>query len=350
MAEHVEESAAQDSQPSYPLSWIDRLIHWIDRLPGPAWLFYVLGVLATALLINAILWIDGSVPLGSVGSIPGIFPPFVFYFLALYHYLTRMGSRSLQAYRPLLEMGEAGIARVDHELAVLPRRLGLLAIPVGLASTIPYVQDPATFGALIPQSALPYVAAIAITGFFAAAFFCLFIRSIRQLRMVRRLHVQATNINLLKLEPTHAFSALTARTGIGLILVLILGYIYNPSTFGSNLNLVQYGGLALLAVIVFVVPIIGMRDLLEQEKERALNETSDLLQSASDDLHNKASRRAYDDFGGIESTISALIRERELLGGISTWPWDPRTIRSFASTLLLPIFLWLVTQLLGRFF
>jgi hypothetical protein len=77
------ESAVQSTEDPYPKSWIDRLIQWIDRLPGPSWVFYVLGVLVLMLLINAILWIDGSVPAGSFGSIKGVFPPFVLYFLAL---------------------------------------------------------------------------------------------------------------------------------------------------------------------------------------------------------------------------------------------------------------------------
>ena len=50
------------------------------------------------------------------------------------------------------------------------------------------------------------------------------------------------------------------------------------------------------------------------------------------------------------TAITTLIRERELYARISTWPWDAGTIRGFASTLLLPIFLLLVAQLIERFF
>jgi hypothetical protein len=103
-----------------------------------------------------------------------------------------------------------------------------------------------------------------------------------------------------------------------------------------------------LAIAIFVLPVMGMRDHLEQEKQRVLDETSDLLQSTSASLHSKIGKRDYDDLGGMETAISAIIRERELLEKISTWPWDSKTIRGFASTLLLPIFLWLVTRLLER--
>ena len=53
----------------YPTSWIDRMIRWIDRLPGPPWLFYLTSTLALTVLITVVMWIDGSVPFGSYGSI-----------------------------------------------------------------------------------------------------------------------------------------------------------------------------------------------------------------------------------------------------------------------------------------
>jgi hypothetical protein len=167
--------------------------------------------------------------------------------------------------------------------------------------------------------------------------------------MVRKLHAQATNINLLRLSPAHAFSVLTARTGMGLILILILGYLLDPSAIlGTGFDVSASVATAILAVAIFIVPVIGIRDHIEEEKERVLSETSDLLQSASDDLHIKVGRRAYDEFGGIEDSIGALIRERELFERIPTWPWNPATIRGFVSALLVPIFLWLVTRLLER--
>lgn len=52
--------------------------------------------------------------------------------------------------------------------------------------------------------------------------------------------------------------------------------------------------------------------------------------------------------GDTKDAIAALMRERELIKSVSTWPWDPRMIRGFASALLLPVFLWLITRLLER--
>lgn len=352
MVEQKEEFTSKIREVPYPPSWIDHLIQWVDRLPVPAWLFYVLSIVALALVINIVLWIDGSVPFGSFGSIHGVNPLFVVYPIAFYHYLTQFASRSLKTYRPLLDVDDAELARIDYELATLPSWIAWLFTVIALGTVVRYVWgDPATFEGLVPRTVLPYIAAFIIVGPFSAAIFCIVARTVRQLWMVSRLHAQATKVNLLRLEPAHAFSGLTARTGIGLILMLFLGYLYDPSGLNANtFDLAQYTLITLTAIIIFVVPVMGLRKHLEAEKERALDEISALLQATSESLHNKVNNKDYEDIGGMETALGALIREREMLGKISTWPWNTGTIRGFASTLLLPIFLWLVTRLLGRYF
>jgi hypothetical protein len=351
MVEHLGESYIQRTDPPFPPSWIDRLTAWIDRLPLPTWLFYVLSTLSVALLGNALFWIDGSLPFGSADPLTTIFTIVVFYWLELYHYLSRVGSRALQAFRPLLEADDSEIARLEYELATLPSWLGWLALPLGFGFAVADIlSDPTPFEGLIAQTAVPYIGDIAITGFLVATFYCLLIRSIRQLRMVHRLHVRATNINLLNLNPAHAFSALTARTGIGFILLLIFGYFLDPESFSSTLDIVTTATTLVLAIGIFVFPIMGIRDQLEEEKRKVLDHLSGLLQATAESFHSKVERADYRDLDGMETAITTLIREREMFDRISTWPWDAGTIRGFATTLLLPIFLLLVARLLERFF
>lgn len=348
MTVQIESPAVSTPGAGYRLSWIDDLTRWVDRLPGPAWSWYLAGPVALALLTTLVLWVDGSVPVGSYGAIQGVFPPFVFYFIALYHYLTRIGSRALYDFRPLLKVDDAEFERIHHDLITLPRSLGWWAIVVSVVTLPPYFLGGQAFGDRPPHTALPYVIAIAGAGFFGATIFGLIIRSLRQLRMVHKLQTKVTGINLLKLEPAHAFAGLTARTGIGLLVLLILGYLYNPSSFHGAWIVLGYIVMAIPAVVVFVVPIMGMRERLMQEKKRALDETSDLLSATSERLESKIRQQDYADLQGMETAMRALIRKREMLEKISTWPWDTATIRGFASTLLLPIFLWLVTRLLAR--
>ncbi len=341
-------SSNDHAQVPYPPSWVDRLVIWIDNLRGPYWLFYVLAMIIMAFIINALLWLGGGLPLGEVNLINSSYAVFVFYYLGLYHYLTHVASRALRVYRPLLDVDDAAIQRLDHELTRLPRWIGRVAVPIGFVmAALSVIGDP-TYGEDVQPTLLLYTGDILITGFLIATFLAVIIRTIRQLVMVNKLHKQATNLNLLKLAPAHAFSALTARTGIGIIFAGVGASIMEILTVGYLSDVLVYVLLSLLALATFILPVIGIKNRIEEEKERALWEVTDLLQITTGRLHGMVRNSEDKGLKRVEKATAALFRERELLKKVSTWPWDPATIRGFTSALLLPIFLWVVTRLLER--
>jgi hypothetical protein len=65
-------------------------------------------------------------------------------------------------------------------------------------------------------------------------------------------------------------------------------------------------------------------------------------------IHGQINADDYKNIAGLNTAMSALVVERDIIGGISIWPWQASTLRGFATTLLLPIFLWLVTRPLDR--
>jgi len=176
-----------------------------------------------------------------------------------------------------------------------------------------------------------------------------FFRIIRQVRILQDLHQRASNINLLHLEPAHAFARLTAGAGGGLILLMAVGNIYNPE-MSTGVNLFGTLLVVLSGILIFIVPLIGMRNRLVQEKLQRLQEISDLLQITLDQIHDKVRNQSNNDISEAKSSMGALLEERAMIEKVSTWPWDPGTIRGFASTLILPIALWLITNYLERFF
>lgn len=351
MDDLIGKTTFQSAKDQFAPSWIDRFVVWIEKLPIPVWLFYTAAILTFGLVITASLWLDGSVPLGEVGSIQGIYPPAVLSFLILYHYLTKIASRSLQTFRPLLDANEAEVGKIEYDLTMLPRWVGRLSILIGLALTFPYLMNnPATWGNLVPKTVYPYIAGFIIVAYFSSTMILLFIRSVRQLRIVGKLHQRAANIDLLDLEPAHAFSVLTARTGIGIFLIILIGTLSNPSAIlgAPPWNIYGLIFIGLLSVTIFVFPIMGMRERLKSVKRKAMKDLNELLRATDERLHNQVKIGDFEDIGGMDTALSALIREREMLEKISTWPWNPGTVRGFASTLLLPIFLWLITRLLER--
>ncbi|HLE51551.1 MAG TPA: hypothetical protein VI755_05790 [Anaerolineales bacterium] len=332
----------------YASSWIDRLIQWISRIPGPAWLIYVAALLAFALLNNAVFWLDGSLAAGSFDRIRVLDSGFIVYFVALYHHLSLVAGRSFQDFRPVLKTADSDIRILEYRLTTFPRQLGWLAILVGIGLGIVSVQsDPGSYGLDVAMTLLPVVYQSAAQIFVISALVALILQIIRQLRLVIDLHRQAAEIDLFQLAPVHAFASLTARAGIGLVVFMVFNGLleYSEITGAPLYVMVIVGG---LAIFVFVMPLLGMRNRLKAEKARLLSVTNEALKVTIGRIHDQVNSNQQEDIAGLNTAMNALIVERNLIEGISTWPWEPSTLRGFASTLLLPIFLWLVTRLLER--
>lgn len=351
MTDSTEQSVVQDFTPPFPPSWIDRFIDWIGKFPGPEWFFYIATLLALGFVINAAFWMDGSLPFGSIHLLITSFAVFIVYAIWLYKHLTFVGSQALKKYLPLLKVDNGEVAQIEYRLAKLPRWIGRLIFLLGsIYAVVDLLGEAAPYGDIVPRTALPYIGDVVVSSFMISTLFSLIFRSIRQLQMVRELHAQAANINLLKLEPAHAFSSLSSHTAIGLTLILVFAFLLDPASFDTGMSILSTAVILIVAVAIFILPVIGIRDNLEEEKSRTLNNINDLLQATIEDFHNKVENEDYRNVPAMKEAINTLIQERDLFTRISTWPWNLRTLRSFASTMLLPIFLLVVSRLVEKVF
>jgi hypothetical protein len=332
----------------YARSWIDELIHWIDRIPGSSWLFYVVLLVTMAFLNNAVRWLDGSLAVGSFIPIRVLDAGYVVIFLALYNHLSLVAKRSFEVFQPVLKASDLDTLTLSHQITNLPRWLGGLAVLFGLGLAVASLQaDEEAFGLDVLTSLISIAFLYAVTIFSFSCMFALLFQTIRQLRRVNDLHQRADKIDLFQLEPVHAFSSLTARTGIGLILFIV----YSGLVESSNITDANLAGLVIfgvLAVFVFTLPLLGMRKRLKIEKAQLIGDVNERIKVTIGRIHDQVDSNQHEKVGELRTAMSALIEERNLIAAISTWPWDPSTLRGFASTLLLPIFLWLITSLLER--
>lgn len=332
------------------VSWIDSLTIWIDQLPLPAWLFYLIAIIAGEILISLVFWIDGSVPFGQRVVLPSISMPMIVLSWAFYHFLTRTGSKALRNFRPLLQADDSEIANIEQELNYLPPRTSWFVLILSILGSISYVfYTPNTFGEIVPRTTLPVSIIFIISVITVIPFYSQFFRMFRQVRILQDLFQRASHINLLHLEPANAFARLTASTGGGLILLMVMGIAYNPE-IGAGINLVVAMLAVVISILIFILPLIGMRNRLIAEKNQRLEEISELLQLTIDKIHGKVRDQTDTDIGEAKATMGALIEERALFEKVSTWPWNTGTLRGFASTLLLPIVLWVITRLLEQYF
>jgi hypothetical protein len=339
---------AYEADVPYPPSWIDRLIQRIIGFPGPSWMYYVATLLIFAFLNNAVRWIDGSLQVGTFLPVRLADAGYLVIPIALYHHLSRVADRSFQAYRTVLKGPDADLHLLKLRLTTLPRRMGWLVFLLGLGLAIASLQTQReAYGIDVAKTLLPLVFLYPVVIVSFSSIFALLLQTIRQLLQVNHLHRRATGINLFQLAPAHALASLTARAGISMIIFIVFSGLTESSNI-TDLNLILLIVMGILALFVFITPLLGMRNRLVDEKLRLISETNEAIQVTIKRIHDQVNSNDYVDIEGHNTALSALVVERDIIEGISTWPWDPGTLRGFASTLLLPIFLWLVTRLLER--
>jgi hypothetical protein len=352
MATEISESPSTpervDRYPPYPASVVDRFLAWVDRLPVPAWFFYLVLLAVLIIIFNGLAWIDGSLRFPTLEVYRSSVPVYPVASLALVHYLNRVARRELAAFRPALGVGESEYERLGYMLVTLPRRGTWATLALSLLFTAAYINFTPYLVALFGRS--PWVALVeSVVYAFVFGMIAVFLyHTLWQLRMVSRIHASATNINLFRLTPLYAFSNLTARTGISLLLMNYFSVLTDPATF-ENLALIALTiGASLVAVVCFILPLQGMHDRIVVEKNRLLAQCNARLEATIEQLYARADSQDLDEVDRLNQLMVSLVTTREIIKKIPTWPWEPGTLMTFISVFLLPFVVGLIVEIIGQ--
>lgn len=333
-----------EPRPPFPPSWMNRLHGAIDRLPGPAWVAYTL---ATALLVLLAIWSDTFVEPSQLtspsayGAIIALFP------LALIQYLDGVARRGLRNFRNALSLSDSEVERLSYELTTMPRAAARVVSLVGVGfAVLGLLVSPEE---MLGPAGMPIV--LSILGFAGAlfgymTFGLLFYHTIRQLRLVSAIHSRATAVNLFQPLPLYAFSTLTLRTAVALVL---LSYYIVAVSSGGAMGPATIGLLGInltLSVVLFTLPLYGMHTRLRDEKNRLMSTVSARIEGVLGSLHRALEEPVAGQIDMLNKGLASLLVERDLIVKSATWPWTPGTVRAFASSALLPIALWLITRAL----
>src|SRR3989304_10316624 len=125
------------SAPPYPPCWYVLFTAWVDRLPGPAWAFYLILGTGVSIAGSTIEWIEGAYPAGTFNALHVWTLGNFAYLLALMHYLDKSAASAIATFRPLLAPAETGgqpsledeatFGRLSYQLTTLPPRQTLVA-------------------------------------------------------------------------------------------------------------------------------------------------------------------------------------------------------------------------------
>ena len=327
-------------------SWIDRLVDRVARLPVP---WYVLALVAWLVLSSVLaspLWLDGSEPFGSYPRITRVDPTYLLGAFFGYGYLARYARRAFDRFRPALDVPDETAAVYRHRISTLSPRVAWAMVVLGAsAAVLSTLTDEFYASFLTTAIARATWSAFALM---AGIFPLVLTLIVKQLRLVARLHREATHIDLFRPAPFHAFAGLSARAGGMMLLWMTFAVLTDPAVFASAVwGAVVVAGIAFSAV-VFLFPLIGLSRRLRAEKRRLLDESSGRIGSIRQELHRAVESRSFDSGGELRTMLSALSEDHDRIRRLSPWPWDTATVRGFATTLLVPIGTWLVTNLLNR--
>jgi hypothetical protein len=348
----AELSPAQAALPYSP-SWMDRLTDWIDRLPGPAWLYYAGVSVALVLIRAAAAWSDGSYAFGDFFSRHVLDAVSVLYFLFVLHYLDNLAGTALSDFRPVLKSDDAGYETLRFQLTTMPARPVLVWSVFGLVFGL--AQPLMITGSQIQEFKLYTSPAATVfdlgTSGLAWMINAIFAyHTIRQLRLVSRIYTVHTNVNIFETGPLYALSRVTALTAIS---ILLITYFYADVSGGWR---IETAGDAMVASFftlggfaTFVWPLWGAHRLLQHEKAQRKGAVARRMEAITNELHSRLDRRDLKEMDRLKDGLDSLVVERSVLDKVSTWPWEPETARVVVTAVLLPMILWVVTRILERF-
>ena len=352
--------------PPYPPSWFDRVTAWIDRLPGPSSVFYVLLAIGLALAVSAIQWREGAYPTGTFDAGHVFTGASLAAVLGLMHFQDKAATSAIRSFRPLLSskdeashptaQEESAFAALSYQLTTLPPRPALLATIAGCAfASIAYAVD------VVSGTVPPYLAGAAGTAISTASIMIPFIlanglfvllvyHTFHQLLQVSRIYTNHTRIDIYQVQSLYALSLPGAITALSLIAFAYGLYAITPR--GAPENPVQIGiylVVAGAASAAFALPLIGAHRALAAEKSASLSQVSSRFKAMTVQLHRELDNGRMSQMDTLNRALASLQIEQDVLRKIPTWPWDPAAVRALVVALLLPVAVWIIQFILARF-
>jgi len=340
-------SGAYQAPAPYPPGALSRFLAWIDRLPWHGWWFYPALALALLAWSQGLLWATGQLPFGTFDKFltAGVFyGPYVFAALAL---INQAAERALVSFWPATGWPIEDREAWRYAFVTSPRGLTGIAIAVGVAGALATFYSATdlfadgtgrgiTLAAYLPSAVLGYslvVLAIAHTT--------------RQLRLVARIHREATAIDPFDRVPLYAFSSMTARTGLAYVVTAYYAITVNGAVQASVVVVLVPAVVFVFGMLCFVLPLWGIHVRLGHEKELLLRDLDGRVSRLGLEMYRRVDAGEFDTTNAITDGLAGLQTLRERIVRLPTWPWPPQLFRGFISALLVPVVVYLASRIIG---
>jgi hypothetical protein len=336
---------------SYSPSWFDRLSTWVDILPIPYWLVYVLMSLILATVGLATLWLAGLEPFGAWDPVYTVVIIQISYVMIVIHFLDKQALLVIDEFQPALKSAEqVRVPELKRLLSTLPARKTLLVcflfLLFGLGLVLSAVFATDEFGSTVTVSYNQF-------GAFTVLVMLLlwwnngliFYHTYHQLRVVNYIYTRLTIVHPFHQRELFAFSGFSARTGILFIAMTVPWVIFDPGPVSLVICIV----FSIFGLIAFISPLVGVHNILVREKDRLLDENGRQVEKAISKMMAELENKGEADLSKTNQTLSSLEQARGQIEGISTWPWKGETLRQLITAIILPLLIWLIQFLMAKY-
>jgi hypothetical protein len=333
----------------YPPSWVNRLTAWLARRPWPSYYFHIGLWLLLVIVLLAGLWIEGIFPVGTLFPAQFFIPTMITLFLAMIHFLDNSAAAALETLRPALKATEEEVEQLRYRLTTLPSRPTILAsvatVAIILLLGVLSGDRESSLEALASSPmATNLLLAVYWIGWWVFGAFAY--HSLHQLRQIDHVYTRHTRVSLFAMGPLYAFSGVTALTAVTLAVATYGWAALNPDNLSDPISVAAMFLITGLALAVFAWPLLGTRRLLAREKAQRLDQVSLRIEAVYAQAHERIDSGEIEELEDLTKVISVLEAERDTLKAISTWPWQPETLRYLITALLLPLLLWVLQYVL----
>lgn len=338
---------SQFSEP-YKLSSIHTIYHWIDRLPGPYWLFSIVILVVTGLLNLIVAWSANILPFGEINWYYATTGFFVAYMFFANDFLLRAATNAVQQFLTILDVDENKCRFTLFEFTHLPAR------PTGIVFVLGAVTGFFVGAYLFPTApemnhAFPQLEITMYSLSFGLGFIFLY-AVLRASTLIDRLFEEKINLDIFDQSSLYAISRYSAWLVILLAMLTYFQFLLVPSFVENTSTYITLAIIYWLTVlIVFWLPLRGAYRKLVSEKRRLLRDVNLRMRANYDLLHSKMDNHEYQNVADIREMIAGLQMEKENIQSLSTVPWQTSTLTGLLSAVVLPILIGFAISIFDKF-
>ena len=325
---------------------VARIVARVEASPWSRWWLIPALLLFQVAWAHAVLWVSGRLAVGTLDSTAATLAVYGPYALAAWWLGVRVGRDALVAFWPATGWPVEQQAVWLNRFARAPARHETVALLVGaLGGLLALAAAPdAVIGA--PEGRLAVYVAYApafVLGYSMGAVGI--VLTLRWLRLVGRIHREATAIDPFDRVPVYAFSRLTVMVGLAFAVAVYYSFTANGSFQAGNLpSLAFLAATTTFSVAAFVAPLWGIHGRLVRAKEALRLDAERRLTRLEAELYARIDAADFAAAVGLNGTLGSLTVLRDRVEHLPTWPWSPQLLRGFVSALLLPVVVYLLTR------